>query len=55
MPCGGIYYWRWAFLQHIADGRERDIERCRLLGMKSPLSFAERKARRVAKTQERRA
>ena len=49
MPCteadGGV----WGLLRHIKDAGERDIERARLNGTKSPLSFHERKARRIAR------
>ena len=41
---------RWFYLRQIRDPRERKIEHARLYGMRSPLTFAERKARRVAKT-----
>ena len=53
MPSSGCYYSLWEYLREkFADSREREIERCRLLGMKSPLSFAERKARRILKARE---
>lgn len=39
---------RWFYLRRIRDPRERRIEHARLFRMKSPLTFAERKARRVA-------
>ena len=44
VACGCL----WPYLRAIKDRREREIERCRLLGLKSPLTFAERKARRIA-------
>ena len=49
MPCkysnGGV----WAQVRHIKDLKERKIELARLTGMKSPLTFHERKARRAGK------
>ena len=39
-------HWQ-AYLRSICDPRERQIEWARIYGMKSPLSFAERKARRI--------
>ena len=56
MPCwGNGGSGLWARVRHIRDRRERAIELARLNGTKSPLTFHERKARRIAKAKEGRA
>ena len=49
MPVGAA--WpdpRRVYLRSVRDPREREIEWARLYRMRSPLTFAERKARRLA-------
>ena len=49
MPCEYSYGGVWSLIKHIKDPSERAIEHARLTGMKSPLTFHERKARRAGK------
>ena len=45
-------HWQAAYLRSIRDPRERRIEWARMYGMKSPLTFAERKARRIQRREQ---